>query len=111
MANFIVAALYKFVTLSDYQTMQKPLFDYCESQQVKGTLLLAEEGINGTIAGTRAGIDAVLSYLCSDPRLATLEHKESWAEKMPFYLLKLKLKRAIVTMGVPNIKPDTKEGT
>lgn len=111
MANFIVAALYKFVTLSDFKAMQQPLFDYCESQQVKGTLLLAEEGINGTIAGTRAGIDAVLSHLRADPRLATLEHKESWARKMPFYRLKIKLKREIVTMGVPNIQPDTMAGT
>ncbi|NYT84038.1 rhodanese-related sulfurtransferase [Pollutimonas harenae] len=110
MANFIVAALYKFVTLSDYQAMQQPLFDFCESQQVKGTLLLAEEGINGTIAGTRAGIDAVLNYLRSDHRLTALEHKESWAEKMPFYRLKVKLKREIVTMGVPNIQPDTMAG-
>ncbi|MCC2597007.1 rhodanese-related sulfurtransferase [Pusillimonas sp. MFBS29] len=111
MANFIVAALYKFVTLSDFKAMQQPLFDFCDSQQVKGTLLLAEEGINGTIAGSQEGIDAVLAYLRSDPRLATLEHKESWAEKMPFYRLKIKLKREIVTMGVPNIQPDTMAGT
>ncbi|MGB6104192.1 MAG: rhodanese-related sulfurtransferase [Pusillimonas sp.] len=111
MANFIVAALYKFVTLSDYRDMQKPLFDYCESQQVKGTLLLAQEGINGTIAGTRDGVAAVLDYLRSDPRLATLEHKESWAEKMPFYRMKVKLKREIVTMGVPDIQPGSMAGT
>src|SRR5690606_25211299 len=82
-----------------------------DSQQVKGTLLLAEEGINGTIAGSREGIDAVLAYLRSDPRLATLEHKESWAEKMPFNRLKIKLKREIVTIGVPNIQPGTMAGT
>src|SRR5690606_36531010 len=111
MANFIVAALYKFVTLPDYRAMQKPLFDYCESQQVKGTLLLAEEGINGTIAGTSAGIAAVLDYLRRDSRLATLEHKESWAEKMPFYRMKVKLKREIVTMGVPNIQAGSMAGT
>jgi len=111
MANFIVAALYKFVTLPDYKAMQKPLFDFCESQQVKGTLLLAEEGINGTIAGTREGVSAVLEYLRRDARLATLEHKESWAEKMPFYRMKVKLKREIVTMGVPNIQAASMAGT
>lgn len=111
MANFIVAALYKFVPLSDYQAMREPLFDYCDAQQVKGTLLLAEEGINGTIAGTREGIDAVLAYLRNDPRLASLEHKESWAERMPFYRLKVKLKREIVTMGVPTVHAESMAGT
>src|SRR5690606_5253919 len=110
MANFIVAALYKFVRLADFQAMSKPLFDFCETQQVKGTLLLAEEGINGTIAGTREGIDAVLAYLRNDPRLASLEHKESWAERMPFYRLKVKLKREIVTMGVPSIQARSMAG-
>ena len=111
MANFLIAALYKFVQLSDYTALQKPLFDYCEANQVKGTLLLAEEGINGTIAGSAAGVQAVLEYLRQDPRLATLAHKESWAEEMPFYRMKVKLKREIVTMGVPNVHASTMAGT
>src|SRR5690606_26034699 len=69
------------------------------------------EGINGTIAGPEAGIRAVLEHLRSDPRLATLEHKESWADKQPFYRLKVKLKREIVTMGIPNVQAGTMAGT
>lgn len=111
MANFLIAALYKFVELSDYRQLQQPLFEFCEARQVKGTLLLAEEGINGTIAGGKDGVEAVLDYLRTDPRLATLEHKESWAEKMPFYRMKVKLKREIVTMGVPNVHARTMAGT
>ncbi|HEY9573320.1 MAG TPA: rhodanese-related sulfurtransferase [Pusillimonas sp.] len=111
MANFLIAALYKFVELSDYQQLQQPLFEFCEAHQVKGTLLLAEEGINGTIAGPEQGVQAVLAYLREDPRLTTLDHKESWAEKMPFYRMKVKLKREIVTMGVPNVHARTMAGT
>lgn len=111
MANYLIAALYKFVQLADYATLQKPLFDYCEANLVKGTLLLAEEGINGTIAGPAQGVQAVLEYLRQDSRLATLSHKESWAEEMPFYRMKVKLKREIVTMGVPNVHASTMAGT
>ena len=111
MADFLVAALYKFVHLPDYKALQAPLFEFCESNEVKGTLLLAEEGINGTIAGPEAGIRAVLAYLRRDPRMASLTHKESWAGKMPFYRLKVKLKREIVTMGVPNVQAGTMAGT
>ncbi|HWL28535.1 MAG TPA: hypothetical protein VNQ97_06460, partial [Burkholderiaceae bacterium] len=85
MANFLIAALYKFVRLPDFPDMQKPLLDLCEAQGVTGTLLLAEEGINGTIAGSAEGVRAVLAYLRQDVRLAGLEHKESWSDDMPFY--------------------------
>lgn len=111
MAQFLVAALYKFVQLSDYRALREPLYDFCQAHQVCGTLLLAEEGINGTIAGPEAGVRAVLAYLRADPRLAQLEHKESWAQKQPFYRLKVKLKREIVTMGVPNVHAGTMAGT
>ncbi|MBW8723368.1 MAG: rhodanese domain-containing protein, partial [Polaromonas sp.] len=72
---------------------------------VKGTLLLAAEGINGTIAGLPEGVHAVLAFLRADPRLAKLEHKEAWAGQMPFYRMKVRLKREIVTMGVPEVHP------
>ncbi len=107
----MVAALYRFVTLDDYREMREPLLDLCRAQGVKGTLLLAGEGINGTIAGTREGIDAVLDYLRADPRLAALEHKESLDEEMPFYRMKVKLKKEIVTMGVEGIDPNRVVGT
>jgi len=111
MADFLVAALYKFVHLPDFRDLRAPLLAHCEAQGVKGTLLLAEEGVNGTIAGSEAGIRSVLARLRTDPRLAGLEHKESWAPRMPFYRMKVKLKREIVTMGVPNIHAATMAGT
>lgn len=111
MNRYLVAALYKFVTLPDYRALREPLQTCCDEHGVKGTLLLAKEGINGTLAGAPAGIHAVLAYLRSDPRLAALEHKESFADTMPFYRMKVKLKKEIVTMGVPDIDPNHIVGT
>ena len=111
MSEVVVAALYKFVTLEDYHELREPLLDACRAAGVFGTLLLASEGINGTIAGSRAGIDRVMAYLRSDPRLADLEHKESVDETMPFYRMKVKLKKEIVTMGVTGIDPNNAVGT
>ncbi len=110
MDHFLVAALYKFVELADFRDMRQPLLEYCETHHVKGTLLLAQEGINGTIAGPTEGVRAVLHYLRRDPRLAGLVHKESWAPTQPFYRLKVKLKREIVTMGIPNVQAETMAG-
>jgi UPF0176 protein len=111
MNSVVVAALYKFVALDDYHELREPLLDVCIATGTRGTLLLAAEGINGTIAGTRAGIDSVLAYLRSDPRLADLEHKESSDEDMPFYRMKVKLKKEIVTMGVAGVDPNARVGT
>jgi UPF0176 protein len=111
MSECVVAALYKFVTLEDFHEIREPLLDVCLAADVRGTLLLAEEGINGTIAGSRAGIDMVLAYLKSDPRLADLEHKESYDAHFPFYRMKVKLKKEIVTMGVPGVNPNQGVGT
>lgn len=111
MSKIIVAALYKFAKLPDYQEMQPVLFDFCVKQDLYGTLLLAGEGINGTVAGTRAGIDALIAFLRSDPRFADLEHKESYADEMPFTRMKVKLKKEIVTLGVAGINPNEKVGT
>ena len=103
--DFLTAALYKFVELPDFAALQAPLLACCEAQGVKGTLLLAPEGINGTIAGTSEGVQAVLRFLRADPRLATLEHKEAHAAQMPFYRMKVRLKKEIVTLGVPDVHP------
>jgi UPF0176 protein len=105
MADFLTAALYKFVDLPDFAKLKVPLLACCEENEVKGTILLAEEGINGTIAGLPQKVQAVLAYLRRDPRLADLTHKEAYAEKQPFYRMKVRLKREIVTMGVPGINP------
>jgi UPF0176 protein len=106
----IVAALYKFVGLPDCREMQPLLLAFCKAQGIKGTLLLAEEGINGTIAGPREGVDAVLNHLKSDPRLANLEHKESYTDIPPFLRMKVKLKKEIVTLGIPNANPNIQVG-
>jgi UPF0176 protein len=107
----VVCALYHFVALEDYPSLQQPLLKTMKQNNVKGTLLLASEGINGTIAGSREGINAVLFWLKSDPRLAELDHKESFDDEIPFYRSKVKLKKEIVTMGVEGIDPNKKVGT
>lgn len=105
MPSFLTAALYKFVELPDYAALQAPLLACCEAHGVKGTLLLAAEGINGTIAGPESGVRAVLAWLHSDVRLAELTHKESWTDVQPFYRMKVRRKKEIVTMGVPSVHP------
>ena len=109
--NIVVCALYHFVRLDDYQDLQQPLLDIMLENHVKGTLLLASEGINGTIAGSRAGVDSVLNWLKSDSRLQDLDHKESFDDSYPFYRSKVKLKKEIVTMGIEGIDPKRKVGT
>ena len=111
MSHYLTAALYKFVSLPDYKELQQPILEACQRHNIKGTLLLALEGINGTIAGLPDDIKAVLAYLRQDPRLADLEHKESYADKHPFYRMKVKLKKEIVTMGVAGIDPNLVVGT
>lgn len=108
--DIVVAALYKFVSLEDYRQMREPLLDVALTAGACGTLLLAHEGINGTIAGTRQAIDTVLDYLRADPRLADLEHKESHDDKRPFHRMKVKLKKEIVTMGVTGVDPNQRVG-
>jgi len=105
MSRFLTAALYKFVELPDYAELQAPLLALCRAQQVKGTLLLAGEGINGTIAGEPAAVHTVLDWLRRDARLADLEHKESWSPELPFHRMKVRLKAEIVTMHVPGLNP------
>jgi UPF0176 protein len=105
MTPILTAALYKFVALPDFADLRDPLLACCEAHQIQGTILLAEEGINGTIAGGPDRVYAVLDYLRQDPRLADLEHKESYAEAQPFHRMKVRLKREIVTMGVPGLDP------
>jgi UPF0176 protein len=111
MSQTVVCALYKFATLENFEDLRKPLLNAMLGNEVHGTLLLAQEGINGTIAGTRQGIDAVLAFLRSDPRLAALDSKESLTDEMPFKRTKVKLKKEIVTMGVEGIDPKRVVGT
>ena len=111
MSHTVVCALYKFVTLEDFEAMREPLQETMKAHSIRGTLLLAEEGINGTVSGTREGIDALLAWLKSDSRLADLDYKESLHEKQPFKRSKVKLKKEIVTLGVEGIDPKRVVGT
>jgi UPF0176 protein len=107
----VVAALYQFVRLPDYEALREPLLKKCSEEGIMGTLLLAAEGINGTIAGDRNSVDRLLAYLKEDERFTGIEHKESFYAEMPFYRMKVKLKREIVTMGVEGIDPNHIVGT
>ena len=105
-ASTQVVALYRFVRLDDFEALREPLLNFCLEKSIKGTLLLAREGINGTVAGSAAAIEALLEYLTADERLADLDHKFSYHEERPFLRMKVKLKREIVTMGQADIDPN-----
>ncbi|MEP2781831.1 MAG: rhodanese-related sulfurtransferase [Pseudoruegeria sp.] len=107
---FTVSALYHFTRFSDPAALRGPLQDVCDAHNVKGTLLLANEGINGTVAGSRQGIDAMLAHVKALPGCETLVHKESLATEMPFIRMKVRLKREIVTMGQPDVDPTASVG-
>lgn len=106
-----IAALYRFSRLDDPAALKPPLDALCRDQDVRGTILLAREGVNGTIAGTAAAVEAVLRHLRALPGCADLDVKDSWAASMPFARMKVRLKREIVTMGVPGIDPLADAGT
>ena len=109
--TIVISALYKFVALPTYTDMQPLIVENFEQNGVRGTLLLAAEGINGTIAGTRDGMDKALAHLRSYPPLADLDHKESFADEIPFPRLKVRLKKEIVAIGIDHIDPTEQVGT
>jgi len=111
MNQIVICAMYKFVALDNYQEIRQPLLTFMEEQGIKGTLLLASEGINGTVSGTREAIDALLAYLNQDERINPISFKESFEDTQPFYRTKVKLKKEIVTMGVEGIDPRKTVGT
>ncbi|NCO86026.1 MAG: rhodanese-related sulfurtransferase [Rhodobacterales bacterium] len=102
---FTVAALYHFTRFPDPAALRGPLLDLCRTQGISGTLLLAPEGVNGTIAGSRGGIDAVLAHIRAWPGCDGLVWKESRASAQPFTRMKVRIKREIVTMGQPDVDP------
>lgn len=110
MARYRVAALYCFTRFPDPAAIQGPLAALCCGLGVKGTLLLAREGINGTIAGEDAAIETVLEHIRALPGCAELKPKTAWADAMPFYRMKVRLKKEIVTLGEPDLDP-TDAGT
>ncbi|MEL0436904.1 oxygen-dependent tRNA uridine(34) hydroxylase TrhO [Phycobacter sp. K97] len=107
---YTIAALYHFTRFADPSALKGPLLELCIAQDVKGSLLLAREGINGTIAGPRAGIDAVLAHIRALPGCADLEWKEASSKEAPFGRMKVRLKKEIVTMGQPDVDPKARVG-
>ena len=105
-----IAALYHFTRFDDPAALRAPLLGVCEGAGVCGTLLLAREGINGTVAGSFEGISRVLDHLRALPGCAGLDWKESTSDTAPFGRVKVRLKREIVTMGVPDVDPRAEVG-
>jgi UPF0176 protein len=110
-SQIVVCALYKFVTLEKFQDLRQPLLKVMEYNKIRGTLLLASEGINGTVASNRQGIDALLAWFEKDARLGNIVVKESFETSNPFNRIKVKLKKEIVTMGIEGIDPQQVVGT
>ena len=109
--EILVAALYKFVEIDDLLSLQSNLYEICEKNNIMGTILIANEGINGTISGKNNEINQTISLLKSDKRFANIEIKYSSANKQPFHRMKVRLKKEIVTIGLPEINPNKKVGT
>ncbi|MGJ3237178.1 MAG: rhodanese-related sulfurtransferase [Anaerolineae bacterium] len=110
-SNIVIVAFYKFVHLPDYRALKQPLLDLCKANGVYGTILLAEEGINSTIAGPREGLAHVLESLADDPRFADLIVKRSYADFIPFQKMKVRIKQEIVRLKVDGIDPNQRVGT
>ena len=111
MNHYVVSALYKFVTLNEFESLKDPLYNIMKQHGIRGTLLLAKEGINGTVAGRPEAIDALYSWFEQQPSLHPMTHKESYCQEMPFNRTKVKLKKEIVTLGVEGIDPNRVVGT
>lgn len=100
-----VAALYKFVSLPDFRDLRQPLLELCLKLGIRGTLLLAQEGINGTVAGSREGVAELIAWLEGRNEIGRLDVKYAEAQEMPFHRMKVRLKKEIVTLGVDGIDP------
>ena len=110
MEKYLVAAFYKFVALPDYRAVRESLQRRCEELGLLGSILLAEEGINGTISGPETGVRRLFEELKTDTRFQDLHYKESWADEQPFYRMKVRLKKEIVSLGVEGVDPNQAVG-
>lgn len=110
MQDGVIASFYKFVRLPDCEVLQARVLASCRHRELKGTILLAQEGINGTIAGPRTAVQSVLKNLRTDPRLADLEHRESRIDQVPFRRMRVRLRDEIVTFGNPAVNPTKRVG-
>lgn len=109
--NYRITAMYHFADFPEFESFRQPLLDFCNAHTIKGTLLLADEGINGTVAGSHAAIEKLLAFLQQQPQFAELGHKSSIAEQPPFLRMKVKLKKEIVTLGINGVSPKKVVGT
>ena len=108
--EILVASLYKFVEIKDMLSLQDNLYNICKENNIMGTILIADEGINGTISGKNNKIKKTISSLTSDERFSDIEIKYSSTDKQPFHRMKVRLKKEIVTIGIPEINPNKKVG-
>ena len=114
MSNYLVTAFYHFAKNEQYVELQQPILEFCQKQQLKGTILLASEGINGTIAGNKDSVTLFHDYIKNNGLFnglfKNLEHKESWSKENPFYRMKVRLKKEIVALGVEGVSPTKQVG-
>ena len=110
MNDITIAALYKFVDIDDLLILRKRLLEYCRSLDIKGTFILASEGINATVAGNKKSIDAIIDLLKTDKRFEDLECKFSFDVKNPFYRMKVKIKEELIPIGIEGVDPKNKVG-
>ena len=106
MSEFCVSTFYKFIEINNFSTIKPPLLVECNKLNIKGTILLANEGINATISGTNQNIDKIIEFLKKDERLTDLKIKKSFSDVQSFQKMKIRLKKEIVKLGVENIKGD-----
>ena len=111
---YLTIAFYQFITLDNKNSIQEKIQIFCKANNIKGTILLADEGINGTISGRENNILNFLQFVKKESFLSgifsKLEHKESWATKNPFYRMKVRLKKEIVALGIAGVSPTVKVG-
>jgi UPF0176 protein len=110
MSGVLIATFYHFTSLPDFCSLRESLRAKCIEHSLKGSVLLAEEGINGTLAGSAAALRTFLGFLRDDERFSAMQHKESWSDVAPFVRLKVRLKNEIVTLGVPHVDPSVETG-
>lgn len=110
MNEYVIAAFYRFTSISDYELLKQPLLHVMKDHDIKGTIILASEGVNGTFCGKRAGVDALFSYMRAIPGLDGLPFRETFDSVNPFEKAKVKLRKEIVTLGVEAIDPLAKTG-
>ncbi len=111
MKDITIISLYKFVSIADTETFRKDLLAECKRLGIKGTFIIAAEGINGTVAGTNENIESVITFLKKDKRFEDIECKYSYDKKIPFYRMKVKIKDELIPIGVDGVDPREIVGT